>query len=186
MFGSLEEGSHSYVISSRPQIQQTQHSKDKKKLGEGSYGSVSKATNISTKAFGVSMMRNHVRRISHYVGQATAYNCMIHDVMTSRLIIVTRCANSYQAIRAVKTISKSQMKNIERFKQAPNVQPEIRFERRTVVIRGAKRKGSEIRRLPSWRWWTTPTSSSSMSPSRILGLAMTWICNMQISSDITI
>jgi hypothetical protein len=47
-------------------------------------------------------------------------------------------------------------------------------------------KGSEIRRLPSWRWWTTPTSSSSMSPSRILGLAMTWICNMQISSDITI
>jgi hypothetical protein len=40
--------------------------------------------------------------------------------------------------------------------------------------------------LPSWRWWTTPTSSSSMSPSRILGLAMTWICNMQISSDITI
>eukprot|EP00438_Fugacium_kawagutii_P016337 Skav200166 [mRNA] locus=scaffold6219:72521:81249:- [translate_table: standard] len=43
---------------------------DKKKLGEGSYGSVSKATNISTKA-----------------------------------------------IRAVKTISKSQMKNIERFKQ---------------------------------------------------------------------
>lgn len=74
---------------------------------------------------------------------------MIHDVMASRLIIVTRCANSYQAIRAVKTISKSQMKNIERFKQAPNVQPEIRFERRTVVIRGAKRKGSEIRRLPS-------------------------------------
>jgi len=43
---------------------------DKKKLGEGSYGSVSKATNISTKA-----------------------------------------------IRAVKTISKAQMKNIERFKQ---------------------------------------------------------------------
>jgi len=43
---------------------------DKKKLGEGSYGSVTKATNISTKA-----------------------------------------------IRAVKTISKTQMKNIERFKQ---------------------------------------------------------------------
>ncbi|CAJ1370199.1 unnamed protein product [Effrenium voratum] len=43
---------------------------DKKKLGEGSYGSVCKATNISTKA-----------------------------------------------IRAVKTISKSQMKNLERFKQ---------------------------------------------------------------------
>eukprot|EP00439_Symbiodinium_sp_Y106_P036990 s4334_g4.t1 len=43
---------------------------DKKKLGEGSYGSVTKATNISTKA-----------------------------------------------IRAVKTISKSQMKNLERFKQ---------------------------------------------------------------------
>eukprot|EP00933_Yihiella_yeosuensis_P082330 TRINITY_DN9617_c0_g2_i1.p1 TRINITY_DN9617_c0_g2~~TRINITY_DN9617_c0_g2_i1.p1 ORF type:complete len:508 (+),score=149.82 TRINITY_DN9617_c0_g2_i1:95-1618(+) len=43
---------------------------DKKKLGEGSYGSVSKATNKSTKA-----------------------------------------------VRAVKTISKSQMKNIERFKQ---------------------------------------------------------------------
>lgn len=43
---------------------------DKKKLGEGSYGSVSKATNKSTKA-----------------------------------------------IRAVKTISKSQMKNLERFKQ---------------------------------------------------------------------
>ena len=49
---------------------------DKKKLGEGSYGSVCKATNISTKA-----------------------------------------------IRAVKTISKSQMKNLERFKQeiAPRI-----------------------------------------------------------------
>jgi len=47
-----------------------QYSLDKKKLGEGSYGSVSKATNLSTKA-----------------------------------------------IRAVKTISKAQMKNPERFKQ---------------------------------------------------------------------
>ena len=116
-------------------------------------------------------------------------------------------ANPYQAIRAVKTISKSQMKNIERFKQVLCSEISILAE----LLWGAKRTESDvrrfpetgvplvsyhpffvgifpnkhqaakkgypsgkphIRRLPSWRWWTTPTSSSSMSPSRILGLAI--------------
>eukprot|EP00933_Yihiella_yeosuensis_P082329 TRINITY_DN9617_c0_g1_i1.p1 TRINITY_DN9617_c0_g1~~TRINITY_DN9617_c0_g1_i1.p1 ORF type:complete len:508 (+),score=127.39 TRINITY_DN9617_c0_g1_i1:41-1564(+) len=62
-------GHAQFIIENSGKITE-QYDLDKKKLGEGSYGSVSKATNKSTKA-----------------------------------------------IRAVKTISKGQMKNIERFKQ---------------------------------------------------------------------
>lgn len=67
---------------------------DKKKLGEGSYGSVSKATNISTKAI----------RKTHIGCDFSMAACDASSAFP-------------QAIRAVKTISKAQMKNIERFKQ---------------------------------------------------------------------
>ena len=126
------------------------------------------------------MMRNHVRRISHYVGQATAYNCMIHDVSI-------HCKSMCQFTGHPRGKDYFQVADEEHRTLQAGAQCSARDQIRTQNAchsGGLKRKGSEIRRLPSWRWWTTPTSSSSMSPSRILGLAMTWICNMQISSDI--
>ena len=70
---------------------------DKKKLGEGSYGSVCKANNISTKAGHGNVADSRPQKSPQGDGDGGG--------------------NMVQAIRAVKTISKSQMKNLERFKQ---------------------------------------------------------------------
>ena len=144
-------------------------SEDKKKLGEGSYGSVSKATNISTK----------VRDFDIEWFALICINMQKHQNNSKNI-----CNLMQFVYRWICTLEYPGHPSSQDHLQIPDE------EHRTLQAgchHGCSVKGTvsfflltawecvlqklwHIRRLPSWRWWTTPTSSSSMSPSRILGL----------------
>lgn len=127
---------------------------DKKKLGEGSYGSVSKATNISTKA-----IRKNAHRMWFFYGRLWRVGCLPPGHPCGE--------DHFQSTDEEHRALQAGCYDIAEYFLGRSVRLEVVVSWCFCCWTGDQL----VRRLPSWKWWTTPTSSSSMSPSRILGPA---------------